>query len=115
MDPAVLVGSGGAAGAVLRYAVSESLPAERFPWATLVVNVVGSFALGLVVFAGDAALLVGTGVCGSFTTFSSFSVAAVRLWEAGEKRLAVAHAVGNVALSAGAVSAAWLLTAVAMG
>ena len=109
MDPAFLVGTGGAIGAVARYLVSESLPADRFPWATLVVNVVGSFALGLVVFGGvggDAALLVGTGACGSFTTFSSFSVAAVRLWESGERRLAAAHAVGNFVSCALAVGIA---------
>lgn len=113
MDPAFLVGSGGAVGAVARYLVGESLPSERFPWATLVVNVAGSFALGLVVFGGvggDAALLIGTGACGSFTTFSSFSVAAVELWESGERRLAAAHAVGNFAASAAAVGLAWLVT-----
>ena len=111
MEPAFLVGTGGAVGAVLRYAVSESLPAGRFPWATLVVNVVGSFVLGTIAFGdvgGDVALLVGTGACGSFTTFSSFSVAAVRLWEEGERRLAALHAAGNFVLSAAAVGVAAL-------
>jgi len=110
VEPLVLVGVGGAVGAALRYLVGESLPADPFPWGTLAVNVIGSFALGLIVFGGvggDAALLVGTGVCGSFTTFSSFSVAAVRLWESGERRLAAVHAVANVAASAAAVGTAW--------
>lgn len=110
MEPVVLVGIGGAAGAVLRCLIGESLPADPFPWGTLAVNMLGSFALGLVVFGGaggDAALLVGTGVCGSFTTFSSFSVAGVRLWESGERHLAAAHAIGNFAASAAAVGAAW--------
>lgn len=110
MEPALLVGVGGAVGAVLRYLVGESLPADPFPWGTFAVNVLGSFALGLVVFGGlggDAALLVGTGACGAFTTFSSFSVAAVRLWESGEHGLAAVHAIGNFAASAGAVGIAW--------
>ena len=83
MEPAHLVGTGGAIGAVARYTVGQLFTSDRVPFSTLSVNVVGSFALGLVVFAGlnsDAALLVGTGACGSFTTYSSFSVQSVRLW-----------------------------------
>lgn len=112
MEPAVLVGTGGAVGAVLRYLVGEALPNDRFPWGTLAVNVLGSFALGLVAFGGvggDAALLVGTGACGSFTTFSSFSVATVRLAEEGERRLATLHAVGTFLLSAAAAGLAALV------
>lgn len=118
MEPVVLVGLGGAVGAVLRYLVGESLPADPFPWGTLAVNVLGSFALGLVVFGsvgGDAALLVGTGACGAFTTFSSFSVAGVRLWESGERRLAEVHAIGNFVLSAAAVGVAWGVSTLLVG
>ena len=115
-DPAYLVGTGAAIGAVGRYLVGSlvvrwqgSVP---FPTATLVVNVIGSFGLAVLVFGGatePTALLVGTGVCGAFTTYSSFSVQTVRLWEDGRAGLAVAHAVGNFALSAVAVGLAWLL------
>jgi CrcB protein len=115
-DPAYLVGTGGAIGAVLRYLVATLVVRlegpTAFPTATLVVNVVGSFVLGVVVFGGTAegaALLFGVGVCGAFTTYSSFSVQTVRLWEDGKLGYAVANAVGNIALSAAAVGLAWLL------
>ena len=107
-----LVGLGGALGAVLRYGVYAALPTDDYPFATLFVNVVGSFLLGVVTFggAGDGALLfVGVGVCGAFTTYSSFSVDVVRLWERNRESLAVVHAVGNLGLSLLAVGAAWLL------
>ncbi|MEF8781151.1 MAG: CrcB family protein [Haloferacaceae archaeon] len=111
-----LVGLGGALGAVLRYGVYATLPTDGYPIATLVVNVLGSFLLGLVTFAGasdGAALLVGIGGCGSFTTYSSFSVDVVRLWEDDRRGVAVAHAGGNLLLSLGGIGAARLLVAVA--
>lgn len=108
-EPAYLLGSGGAIGAVLRYAVSEALPADQFPWATLVVNVVGSFVLGLIAFGGvgeGVLLFVGVGACGSFTTFSSFSFAAVNLWEQGQRFTSALHVVGNLLLSLAGVGLA---------
>ncbi|GGK84153.1 fluoride efflux transporter CrcB [Haloarcula sebkhae] len=101
MEPAHLVGTGGALGAVARYTVGQLLASDRFPFSTLAVNVVGSFALGLVVFAGlnsDTALLVGTGACGSFTTYSSFSVQSVRMWETGDRLRASMYALGTLGL-----------------
>jgi CrcB protein len=106
----VLVGLGGALGAVGRYLVGRALDDWRFPLPTLVVNVLGSFLLGLLVAAGvgDRALaLAGVGFCGAFTTFATFSVDTVRLGE--QSRLwAVAYAAGTllgcllaVALAAG--------------
>jgi len=80
----VLIGLGGALGAVGRYLVGLGLADRRFPVATLVVNVGGTFLLGLLVAvgAGDRALaLVGAGFCGAFTTYATFSVDTVRLWE----------------------------------
>lgn len=115
-EPAYLVGTGGAIGAVLRHVVGQLVvrreKATTFPTATLVVNVVGSFVLGLVVLGGageGAALLIGTGVCGSFTTYSSFSVQTVVLAEDGRFGLAAANAAGNFALCALAVGVAWLI------
>ena len=113
-DPAHVVGTGGAIGAALRHWVSLRVSSGRFPWATLVVNVVGSFALGLAVFAGvgeSALQLVGVGICGAFTTFSSFSVETVRLYERGDRLLALANAAGNLALSLAAIGIAWGLVA----
>lgn len=116
-NPAYLIGAGATAGALLRYAtgryVGERTRGRRFPYGTFTVNVVGSFVLALITFIGasDAVLLaVGTGACGSYTTFSSFSVDTVRLWEAGDRPLAVWYAAGNLL---GALAAIGLAAAVA--
>jgi CrcB protein len=112
LDPAHVVGAGGALGAVLRYLVTRRVDATGFPAGTLVVNVVGSFALAFVTFLGADSrvlLFVGTGACGSFTTFSSFSVETVRLWEAGDRGRAAGYALGSLAGAALAVGLAWVL------
>ncbi|MFC6090540.1 fluoride efflux transporter CrcB [Saccharothrix lopnurensis] len=91
----VLVFAGAAVGAVLRYLVGRALR-RSFPWATLLVNVVGSFVLGLVAGSAPAvAALVGTGFCGGLTTFSTFSWETVALVEEGR----AGRALANVALS----------------
>ncbi|WP_138005439.1 fluoride efflux transporter CrcB [Halalkalirubrum salinum] len=112
MEPAFLVGTGGAIGAVARYAVGEYIGTAEFPLATLIVNLLGSFVLGAITAAGagnDVVLFIGTGVCGSFTTYSSFSVQTVLLFEEGNRGAAIANAIGNLTLSAGAIGLAWLL------
>ena len=78
----LLVALGAALGAPLRYAIASALDAERFPRGTLLVNVVGSFLLGLFVEAGASGhwlTLLGTGFCGGFTTYSAFAVQTYRL------------------------------------
>jgi len=116
MDPAYLLGTGGAIGAVLRYLVADFVAqrqgSAQFPLSTLVVNVIGSFALGVVIFGGFSeavTLFFGVGVCGAFTTFSSFSVQTVRLWERGMRGAAVLNAVGNFVLSVAAAGLAWVV------
>lgn len=103
MNPAYLIGAGAAVGAVARYAtngyVGRVAVDRRFPYGTVTVNVVGSFVLALVTFLGagsDVLALVGTGACGSYTTFSSFSVDTVRLWEDGDRALAAWNAAVNL-------------------
>ncbi|MFB6146083.1 MAG: CrcB family protein [Halobacteriaceae archaeon] len=111
--PALLVGAGGVAGALLRHAVSTAVDAQSFPAATLTVNVVGTFALGLLAFGGVGGPLwplVATGACGSFTTFSSFAVESVRLWESGDRTRAAVYAAGTLAAAAGALGLAALVT-----
>jgi CrcB protein len=113
IDLAFLVGTGGAIGALARYFLGRAVDHEAFPVGTLTVNVVGSFVLGLVTFAAPAesvALFVGVGACGAFTTFSSFAVDTVRLWEDGRPAVAVGNAVVNLAGALAAVGLAWLLT-----
>jgi len=82
-----LVALGGAAGSALRYLTSvlalEWLGAA-FPWGTLAVNAIGSFAIGALAGAdveGGARLLLVTGLLGGFTTFSAFSLEATILWD----------------------------------
>ncbi len=103
------VAAGGGAGAVLRYQVGRLVthltgPAAIFPWPTLTVNVVGSLLMGLL--AGWLArhgqggeqwrLLLGVGVLGGFTTFSSFSLELMLLIERGQAGLAVAYAAASL-------------------
>ncbi|KAA5601226.1 fluoride efflux transporter CrcB [Blastochloris sulfoviridis] len=93
----VLVAVGGALGSVARYwcsGVAARLVGESFPWGTLVVNVVGSFAIGLIAaFAlpegrlylpASVRLFLMFGICGGFTTFSSFSLQTLNLLREGE-------------------------------
>lgn len=116
LGPASLVGVGGALGALLRHLVEERVDADRFPLGTLTVNVVGSFVLALVTAAGSGesvVLFVGVGTCGSFTTFSSFAVGTVRLWETGDRLRAALTAALTLGGALLAVGLAWLVVAVA--
>lgn len=103
---ALSVGVGGAAGALCRYGVG--LAVERRTVDTLLVNVLGSFALGVVLGLGaeeTTLLAVGVGFCGAFTTFSSFAVETVRLAEDGDSAIALANAAGTLLLAVLAVLA----------
>lgn len=118
VDPAHIVGTGGALGALCRTYVSQRVDSRTYPLGTLAVNVIGSFVLGLVTFTGvgnEVVLLLGTGVCGSFTTFSSFSFETVRLAERNEWVQASANAAGNLFGSLAAIGLAWLLIRVVFG
>lgn len=96
------VGAGGAVGSALRYLVWRLLGATGgFPWATVLVNVAGSFVLGLLagLYAGRVGptmrLALFFGFLGGFTTFSTFTSETVVLARTGSATLAV----GNVAIS----------------
>jgi len=106
---------GGAMGSAMRYAV-WLLFHQRLnmvhPYATLVVNLLGSFLLGAIVglsarspwWAHQGRLLLGVGLCGSFTTFSTFSVENLKLMQNGQHALALAY----ISLSlVGGLLAAW--------
>jgi CrcB protein len=90
---------GGAAGTLARAGIAEALPVTpgSWPWATLVVNVVGTLILGWVVAADRWRPQVGTGFCGALTTFSTFQVELVRLADDGHAPLAAAYLVTSVA------------------
>lgn len=109
MGGALLVFLGGGLGAVLRYAAGLLAPG---PLTTMVINVAGSFLIGLLVAtsAGNMRLFLAVGLLGGFTTFSAFSLDALRLWERGDTVLALAYILGSVILSLAAVAAAtWLV------
>lgn len=107
-----MVALGGAFGAVLRYAIGLSV---AFPFGTLIVNVLGSFLIGLLWFSQldkSSAIfpLLMVGLLGGFTTFSTFSLDAMRLVEGGRVIAAFAYVLSSVALSLGACAAAfWLM------
>ena len=112
----LLVALGGALGASGRYGVSLLAArqwGEAVPWGTLIVNVVGGLAMGLLAgFAADKRallLLLGVGVLGGFTTFSAFSIEIVRMIEKGEAPLAAGYALASVLLSVGAALAGLMI------
>ncbi|WP_430465298.1 fluoride efflux transporter FluC [Tabrizicola sp.] len=94
------VAIGGAIGSVLRYVTVAAFGA---PWAVMAVNVLGSFVMGwlFVVLATRATLspLLMAGVLGGFTTFSAFSLDALRLWQADQPVQAVLYVGLSVGLS----------------
>ena len=115
------VAIGGALGAMCRYAVSIWMvdsAVGKFPYATLCVNVLGSFVMGLLyvlilergVLPVEMRSLLMIGFLGAFTTFSTFSLDALGLWQNGEPVLALAYALGTVVLCLAAVSVAVWLT-----
>lgn len=93
--PVLLVGLGSGCGGVLRYYVGrgvDSYTGGPFPWGTFTVNAIGSFVLGVIIFGVFLRLhenyrwvylLLGTGLCGGFTTFSTFSYETIRLLRDG--------------------------------
>ena len=108
----VAIGVGSALGGAARYWCSGAVAhrfGERFPWGTLVVNVLGSFVIGF--FAGLGAVdpavrrFATIGFCGGYTTFSSFSLQTLALARDGDRRPAAGNVAASVLLC---LAAAWL-------
>ncbi|MEW9854169.1 fluoride efflux transporter CrcB [Novosphingobium sp. M1R2S20] len=112
VNASLLVALGGGVGCWLRFLVGRAwiaaagpVRASAFPFATLTVNVVGSIAMGLLVgwlarASGQSEatrLLLAVGVLGGFTTFSSFSLEVISLFERGQPGLASFYAMASVA------------------
>jgi CrcB protein len=93
---------GGAIGSVLRFATVQTVGG---PWAVMAVNVLGSFAIGILAVTLSARLhpLLITGILGGFTTFSAFSLDALRFWQNGQPGTAGLYVVLSVVLSLAAV------------
>ncbi|MDG4795842.1 fluoride efflux transporter CrcB [Micromonospora sp. WMMD1082] len=111
----LLVALGAAVGAPLRYLVDRAVQARygsAFPWGTLIVNVVGSLVLGVLIggaavgaVPGSLVTLLGTGLCGALTTYSTFGYETVRLFEDGTRGYALLNAGLSVAAGLGAAFA----------
>ncbi|GGZ39008.1 MULTISPECIES: fluoride efflux transporter CrcB [Streptomyces rochei group] len=116
----LLVMAGAMVGAPLRYLTDRAVQARHgtvFPWGTFTVNVVGCLVLGTLAGAAthgaasaSVQLLVGTGLCGALTTYSTFSYETLRLAENGARLLAAANVLAGVVVGLGA---AFLGTALA--
>ena len=115
MIPIFLVALGGAVGSVLRYLTGLALP---FPFGTLTVNIVGSFAIGVLWIAlslrTETNPLLITGLLGGFTTFSAFSLDTLRLFEDGRVVPTGIYILASVAMSLLACAAGlWLARGIA--
>jgi CrcB protein len=110
------VALGGAIGSAARYGVnvwSGRLLGSEFPWHTLAVNIIGCFAMGVIIelmalklnVGSEARAFLTTGILGGFTTFSAFSLDFALLVERKSYGLAGAYAAGSVLLSLAAVFA----------
>jgi fluoride exporter len=112
----VLIAAGGAAGAVSRYLVHvwvEQLTGGRFPWGTFVVNISGSFLLGLVfalsidraALAPEIRIPLMVGFIGSYTTFSTLMLESWRLVEDGDVLFLLGNVIGSILVGLAAVVA----------
>ena len=106
----VLIGLAGAAGALARYGIGAAAGPRAFPWATLAINVLGSFLLGLLLHRGplrlsdDVRLALGVGLLGAFTTFSTFTNETLALARDGRLGSAVLYV--SVSIVGGLAAAA---------
>lgn len=104
----LMVGTGGFAGSVLRYLISRYMSISTqsvFPFGTLIVNLAGSLFIGMIIAASlnddlshSMRLLLATGFCGGFTTFSSFSYEFFSLLQNGHTGYAFLYAGASLAL-----------------
>src|SRR3982751_739260 len=108
MSAYLLVAAGSALGGALRYGMYMLMAGfSGFPWGTLAVNYIGSFFIGWFAASGpspNARLLVMTGICGGFTTFSAFSLDTVSLMRDGQPAKALIYVAASVI---GCLAATW--------
>jgi fluoride exporter len=109
----LLVGLGGALGSMLRYALYLLVPVKDFPYPTLIINITGSFIIGIVIalsikdetFLNNWKLFLATGICGGFTTFSAFSAENIGLLQNGKYTMALTYILLSIVLG---IAGAWL-------
>jgi fluoride exporter len=116
------VAIGGALGSLARFwlgAATAALTGPRFPWGTLLINIIGSFIIGLVAaltlipgrigMHPDMRIFLMVGVCGGFTTFSAFSLQTLEMLQTGDLWPAVGYIGGSVVLCLIAVWGGWAI------
>jgi CrcB protein len=109
----LLVAAGGGIGALMRYGLYLVIKNQPFPYASFLINITGSFFLGLIMagsfkadnFSESTRLFLATGICGAFTTFSTFSFENLALLQQGKYSLAFMYSLASVLCG---VFAAWL-------
>lgn len=113
MKNAVFVFIGGGIGSVLRYLLSLIIPATAFPYSTMMVNIIGSFLIGCFVAYNSQSeighsntmfLFLTTGICGGFTTFSTFSKESYMMFHQQQWSLFVSYIVLSIILCLGATA-----------
>ena len=117
----LLVALGGATGACLRFLTDRWVQARHdtgFPWGTLVVNAVGSLLLGFLAGVGLVGIrlpalqhLIGIGLCGALTTYSTFGYESIRLITDGARLFALLNVIGTVLIGLGAGATGLMLAA----
>jgi len=103
----LLVGLGGGLGSMLRYGSNLLINTKLFPYTTLTVNILGSFIIGIVFgmsikeegLSNNWKLFLATGICGGFTTFSTFGNETMNLLRSGALWLAGVNIIGHMLLS----------------
>lgn len=113
----LLVGLGGGIGSMLRYGSSLLIQSKLFPYATLAVNITGSFIIGIVfamsikeeILLNNWKLFLATGICGGFTTFSAFSLENMGLLQSGKYGLAITYILLSIILGISATFLGYLL------
>jgi CrcB protein len=111
------VGVGGMIGSIMRYIFTLLAGSHTFPLATFCINIVGSFAIGIIFglalhyFAsGTIKLFLATGICGGFTTFAAFSMESLQLLQQQKYILAATYIAGSIVLSLAAAFAGFAIS-----
>lgn len=113
----LIVGIGGMIGSMLRYATTMLFKSHDFPFGTFIVNVIGSFVIGIIAglafknsISPEVKLFIATGLCGGFTTFSAFSMDCLQLFNEHKYGLALLYILSSFAIGLIAAFVGWTLT-----
>lgn len=102
----LLIGTGGFAGSISRYLLTKFIATKwpmAFPWGTFSVNIIGCFLIGIIMgmsfqssISTQTRLLLATGFCGGFTTFSTYSLEIFELYQRGEAGISMLYLFASI-------------------